>query len=185
MYTNMVKDKIAFVGYMGSGKSVLGRRVAVALGWRFVDLDEQIASRVGQTIPQIFEKWGESHFRALEQEILNEELGRDGRAVLSTGGGAPCFYDNMERIKEGALSIYLQIPAEDIAVRLIEDRDSRPLLADKDPSGILDYVQRTLQQRENYYAMADLVVALDDRTIEQNVSYLLDLVKYDESITKH
>ncbi|MEM6726800.1 MAG: shikimate kinase, partial [Bacteroidota bacterium] len=103
--------RIYLIGFMGSGKSYYGKHLAEALGYQFVDLDETIEEKSGQSIPEIFSSQGEVAFRQMEQQVVQESTQRS-KIVYATGGGAPCFFDNLERMKNGGVVLYLQATTE-------------------------------------------------------------------------
>ncbi len=139
-----------------SGKSTLGRKLARLLGYRFVDLDRLIVKDQKQTIPEIFAGKGEGYFREVERRILLDT--RPNRyLVVSTGGGTPCFSDNMSFMKSNGLSVFLQVPPTELAKRITRHaRDDRPLL-----SGVTELekeLTNRLAVRLPFYEQADLIV---------------------------
>jgi len=157
---------------MGSGKTTIGKQLARKLAYSFVDSDNYIESKEKRTIVQIFEQDGEEHFRLLEKKYLHE-LGETDNCVISTGGGLPCFHDNMEFINENGLSIYLQLPPAALVNRLSNSKKDRPLIKDKTDEELLDFIKGALAIRENFYTKAKLCVP----GLSLNVLELLDLVE--------
>ncbi len=153
--------KIFLVGYMGCGKTTLGRPLARRLGMRFVDMDGYLVDRCGRTIPEIFESEGETGFREREREVLDELMEMEGDAVISTGGGAPCFFDNMARMNACGTTVYLRVSPEGLAARLRDGRDKRPLLRGKDDVQLLAHIRETLREREVFYGQARMAVDCD------------------------
>jgi shikimate kinase len=143
---------IALVGMMGAGKSAIGRRLAVRLNVAFRDADDEIESAAGCTIPEIFQRYGEPAFRDCERRVLTRLLAEPPH-VLATGGGA--FMDEGSRgeIKTHAVSIWLKAPV-DVLLARVKRKDNRPLLKGGDPHEILT---RLLEQRQPFYAQADIV----------------------------
>jgi len=127
--------KIYLVGFMASGKSVIGRKLAHELGFSFIDLDEEFERKYRITISSFFQKYGEPEFRILEHKILLETKNIDNH-VISTGGGTPCFHDNMTFIKENGVSIYLKVSTPTLIHRLVNSRKSRPVLKMSSPDEI-------------------------------------------------
>jgi shikimate kinase len=142
-------DKIILVGFMGTGKSTVGRLVAERLGWRFTDTDQVIEGRAGKPVREIFTQDGEAAFRALEADVC-EELRMWRNTVIATGGGILLAPENRTRLFRAGLVICLSAPAEQIARRLAHDSD-RPLLAGADR---LQKMQELLGARQAVYALA-------------------------------
>jgi shikimate kinase len=142
--------RIFLIGYMGSGKSSIGPAVAQELDLRFVDLDKEIESRFGKDITTIFQGEGEAHFRELEQQMLHEWLEQDDY-VMATGGGTPCHADNMDRMCDAGITIYLKLSTETLYDRLKADLANRPLLQGRADHELFNYIHDTLLEREPYY----------------------------------
>ena len=162
---------IFLIGMPSSGKSTLGRKLARALSYRFVDLDKLIVKDQKKTIPEIFQKKGEGYFREVESRILHETR-PDQWLVVATGGGAPCFFDNMAFIKATGISVFINVPPTELAERiLLHDKDDRPLL-----SGVTQLEQELeerLRVRLPFYSQADFTVTRET----SKVNRLLDLLK--------
>lgn len=150
-------SRVFLVGYMGSGKSTIGRRLAADLGWHFVDTDKYIEQETSQTIPQIFASQGEEAFRQRETMALRELSARDN-VVIATGGGAPCYASNMSLMLAQGLVIYIYVEPHELARRLRRSRTNRPLIAQKTDNELLDYIQLSLSQREAFYKQAQITV---------------------------
>ncbi|WP_266203389.1 shikimate kinase [Pontibacter kalidii] len=166
--------RIFLIGMMGSGKTTLGRRLAQQLGYTFVDLDEYLVQRQGQSIAQIFERQGQEHFRKLERQALEEVVQQYEKAVISTGGGAPCFFNNIEYINQHGRSFYLDVPVEQLVHRLLaQGLEARPLLAGKSPAELNLYLTETLAHRKQFYERATYTLA-GDNAISQRLLRLLN-----------
>jgi shikimate kinase len=151
--------KIYLVGMPGAGKSTLGKQLASALDLPFHDLDEEIVSREGRSIPDIFAQSGEDHFRQVESATLREFAGNRDSFVLATGGGAPCFFGNMEILKSTGLTIYMKVSLRVLAHRLQYSK-GRPLLeTDEDRESRLSLL---LETRQPVYEKAALIVTDPD-----------------------
>ena len=143
------------IGFMGSGKSTLGKAVQADGKIPFIDLDDYIIVRAGKPIAAIFEEGGETLFRKLEREALNSILEAEARHLLiACGGGTPCFEDNMERMNQAGSTIYLKTPVEELARRLLPQKKHRPLIRDLSDSELLDFIRQLLEKRESYYLQA-------------------------------
>ncbi len=154
------------IGYMGSGKTTMGRIMAKNLGFEFVDLDVFIESRYRLTIQQIFQKYGEDEFRRIEKECLHEVAGFEN-TVISTGGGAPCFFDNMEFMKHNGCTIYIEMDARQLTDRLLTTQTAtRPLIAGKSPDELFAFISMNLDKRQPYYSQAEIAVSGDDVYLE-------------------
>lgn len=150
---------IFLVGMMGSGKTTLGKQLAEQLQYPFVDLDDYLERREGRTIAQLFEQEGQAHFRERERAALAAVVHEFDQAVVSTGGGAPCFFDNMDFMNRHGKTAFLDVPTNEIANRLMAtDLQVRPLLAGKTPVEIKSYLSKTLDQRRQFYERADAIL---------------------------
>ncbi len=152
--------KVYLIGFMGSGKSFLGRQLAMSLGFEFMDLDQQIEQKAGMTISQIFERFGEDHFRKLEQAVLQETETRK-KTIVSTGGGAPCFFDNMEWMNQQGLTIYLQASPTLLADRLQSEMAHRPLLAHLNTTELIQFIEDKVASRTHFYEQAHIIWTQD------------------------
>ena len=142
---------------MASGKSNFGRRLAEALDYEFVDLDYLFEERFRISVLDFFDKYDEDAFRIIERSLLAETSNLEN-IVISTGGGTPCFFDNMDVICRSGISIYLHWSIPALISRLNMVRRKRPLLKNIQPSELLDHVSVHLAQRELYYNRANIIV---------------------------
>ena len=176
----MNNPKIILVGLPGSGKSTLGRKLAGQLGFPFYDLDELIEQREGSSIADIFYGKGEGYFRNLETEVLEEYL-RSGEAlVMATGGGAPCFNDNMERInkQQDAISVFLDVPLPRIMERLTHGEVAlRPLFQGLDTGEISARLKDLYAERVHYYDQAKIKLSGEDIATELLISELMSFFR--------
>ena len=144
------------IGFMGSGKTTLGKRLATMLNMPLIDLDAEIVENAHQTIPEIFEIYGESYFRDLERETL-EKTKHIPSAIISCGGGTPCFNENMDWMNKHGFTIFLNLPVGALADRLKNSKNKRPLLNDLEVS-LEEYITEKLLEREPFYSKAQLIV---------------------------
>ena len=144
---------IILVGYMGSGKTTVGRQLSIALGRQFYDLDWYIEMRYHRTVAQLFAERGEAGFREMERNMLHEAAEFED-IVLSCGGGTPCFFDNMDYINQVGESVYLKADPEVLAKHLRMGKVERPLIKGKNDEELLAYIKESLQVREPFYSKA-------------------------------
>jgi len=149
--------RIYIIGFMGSGKSTAGKKLAAALKWSFIDLDNEIEKLQGKTISEIFSGSGEEMFRLIESETLHS-LNIEGDTVISVGGGAPCFSQNMEFMKETGIVIYLRMTPGQLKSRLSGETGERPLLKGVTRANILEYITNKLSEREMVYNQASVII---------------------------
>ena len=165
--------KIFLIGLPGSGKTTLGRKIAEALKVPFVDLDTEIERREGRLIPEIFKEKKENYFRILETNELASWCDSDREFVMATGGGAPCFFRNMEMINKSGKSIFIDVPAMEIAQRIQRTNvEERPLLARSGMDGLKDNIETMRTNRLSYYRQAHHTI-----TAETSLSEILDLIR--------
>ncbi|AVT79385.1 shikimate kinase [Rhodopseudomonas palustris] len=148
---------VVLIGMMGAGKSTVGRRLALRLGLPFLDADTEIESAAAMTIPEIFETHGEPHFRDGEARVIARLLD-GGTKVLATGGGAFMREETRDRIREKAISMWLEAEA-DVILRRVKRRADRPLLKTPDPAGT---IARLIAERYPLYREADITIASRD-----------------------
>jgi len=161
-------ENLALIGFMGTGKSSVGRIAAEMLHFTFLDTDHVIESRSGKTISQIFEKEGEVGFRALERGVV-EELSRRTRTVIATGGGLAAIEANLASLKSHALVVCLWSSPEKIFER-VRGQSHRPLLKHEQP---LEKIRQLLSQREPYYRQADVLVNTELRPLREVASQVV------------
>lgn len=154
--------EISLVGYMTSGKTVVGKELSELLELPFQDLDESISQAEDMSVPQILRDKGELYFRKVERKILLEELDKDG--VLSLGGGTPCYYDNMEVLLKKTFVVYLQWPIRTLVERLRLLRDTRPILDGVSDSDLPEFVAKHVFDRRPFYEQANHIVFCDGKS---------------------
>ena len=171
--------RIFLIGYMGAGKTTLGKAFARAMGLTFVDLDWYIEERYHKTVRQIFEERGEDGFRELEKRMLHE-TGEFEDVVISVGGGTPCFFDNMDYMNSVGQTVFLDVDVKVLFRRLKVAKQQRPLLANKTDEELMTFIVEALQKRLPFYSKANYVFngeRLEDRRqIQQSVEHLKELL---------
>lgn len=169
-------SNIVLVGFMGTGKSAVGRRLSRHLKRPFVDLDERIAREAGKSVPEIFAGEGEHGFRKRESEAVRHAAGLKGH-VIATGGGVMLEEANVRRLKASGLVICLSARPHVVIRRVLASLPSRPLLGGSDPRG---KVEELLRMRAPFYAKADRTIDTSDRSIKEVVEEILELWKQEK-----
>ena len=154
----MLNSQIVYIiGFMGSGKSTAGKKLAALLGWSFIDLDERIEEQTGIAIPVLFSRHGEDYFRNVESEVL-KSFESYTNTILSTGGGSPCHGDNMDHMLKTGLTIYLKLTPGQLKGRLSGSTGERPLIKDLSNGELLRFIEEKLYYREKWYNRAEIIV---------------------------
>lgn len=148
-------DKVFLIGFMGCGKSTFGRKIAEELGWDFVDLDTYIEEQQNASIQTIFANKGESYFRNLETKAI-EESSKWKKTIISTGGGTPCFNNNITSINNLGLSVYLKLSPEVLKSRLEGEKSKRPLISNLSDAELLIFINKKLAERSCYYSKSEI-----------------------------
>lgn len=164
--------RIYLTGYMGCGKSTLGRRLARHGGLQFIDMDHYIEERNCKTIPQIFAEEGEAEFRKKERRAL-EELSEFTDVVIATGGGAPCFFDNMDLMNRTGKTVFMNIEPKILASRLLKSKTERPLIAGKSKEELIKFIAETLGKRNPFYMKARYQISKPDVDLDE----VMDMIK--------
>jgi shikimate kinase len=163
--------KIFLIGLPGSGKTTLGKELAVLLGLPFIDLDAEIEREAGTTISRIFELHGEAKFRELESDVLRRWCDKPDGFVMATGGGAPSFKDNLDIINRSGISIFLDVPVEVITERIRRDGQlERPLLASLPPVQLNEKIEGLRNARISFYQKAQFIFSGNETTASQIVA---------------
>ena len=158
--------RIYLIGYMGCGKSTLGKRLSKHLGLQFIDMDHYIEKRNCKTVPQLFEEFGEEGFRQRERKAL-EELSEFTDVVIATGGGAPCFFDNIDLMNRSGKTIYLNIHPKILASRLLKSKTERPLIKGKSREELIEFIDETLRKRNEFYKQAKYEITRPDVDLDE------------------
>lgn len=171
------KSCIVLLGMPGSGKTTLGNALAHKLQLPFYDLDVLLEQQEGCCIPELFERRGEDYFRKQESAVLKKVLADADPMVLATGGGTPCFFDNMHYIRQQAQSVYLEVPWELLSLRLGQQPGTRPLLKDLDIESMSRSLEAKFGWRVSYYQQADIKLNIGEgQSAEALADQLLPLL---------
>jgi shikimate kinase len=160
--------EIVLMGYMGSGKSTIGKSMAKKNNLEFIDLDHYIELQEKQSINAIFKNKGEIYFRLQEAKYLQEILHSKTNFVLSLGGGTPCYANNTEVIaKSNGISIYLKAKIPTLHQRLKNESSNRPLIASLNDEDLYEYIGKHLFERAPFYEQADVNISIDGKNIDE------------------
>lgn len=162
---------IVFIGLMGAGKTAIGRKVAQALGLPFIDSDHEIETVSRMTVPELFERYGEPEFRALEERVVGR-LVKDGPQVLSTGGGAYMNANTRQAIARDGISVWLKADLDTLMARVAR-KPNRPLLKNADPRGVM---QRLIDERYPVYGQCDITVMTRDAKREEIMAEVIGAI---------
>ncbi|MDR3340075.1 MAG: shikimate kinase [Candidatus Symbiothrix sp.] len=168
-------QKIFLIGYMGAGKTAVGKLLAKKMDLTFIDVDVFIENHYRKSITTIFEEEGEPGFRAIERRALLELIAFED-TVISTGGGMPCFFDNMDIMNKTGITVYLKVSVEELVRRLHSGKQKRPLIKDKNAEELYEFVSRSLEKREVFYGKAAVIFdVMDGNTdIDADVDKLIN-----------
>lgn len=152
--------RIFIVGYMGVGKTTVGKALATSLNLSFIDLDFWLQNTYRKTVADLFKEKGETSFREIERKALLEVASFED-VVISTGGGTPCFFDNMDVMNAVGTTIYLKADMDEIAARLSASKNIRPLLVEKKSEELVSFISTHLAERDGFYQKAQIVFHTD------------------------
>ncbi len=168
--------KISLVGMPACGKSTIAKKCANSLVFKLIDTDLIIEKTLKMSIPEIFSLEGEDFFRKQEHEVLKKVLSLNKNAIIATGGGLPCFFNNMDLIKRNSTSIYIKTPVEILAHRVFTSKTKRPLTDNLSEIEIINKTKQMLTNREPYYLMADFVYDNSNNDVEIFVNELVSKI---------
>lgn len=156
---------------MGSGKTTLAKKLANKLDIPFIDTDEEIVREIGMSITEYFQLHGENKFRELEREQLQKTANQN--AIISTGGGSPCFFDNMQWMNNNGTSVYLKMSPKSLFDRLSQSKpNKRPILIGKTEQELFDFISEKLIEREPFYSQAQIVIDQISTSVEELIEIL-------------
>ncbi len=148
-------NRVFLIGYMGVGKTTIGKLLSKELNLQFIDLDKHIESRYRKTIQDILAEKGESKFRIIEREMLRE-VSTFQNVLISTGGGTPCFYDNMDVMNQQGVTVYIKASVQQLISRLLASKNVRPIIENKSPEELVCFVKTHLGERIEFYSKAKI-----------------------------
>lgn len=168
--------RVMLIGYMGAGKTTIGKVLARDMGMEFYDLDDYIESRFHQKIPDIFAEKGEEGFREMEKRMLHE-VAEFENVIISCGGGTPCFFDNMDFMNSRGETVFLDAPPEVLKEHLKMGKTVRPLIQGKTDEELTAYIEESLQKRIPYYQKAKHTLKIEViHTQEQIKDYVNQII---------
>lgn len=167
--------KIFLVGLPGSGKSTFGKKLAAQMELDFIDLDTEIVKNEGMSIPEIFKHRGENEFRAIERHNLEEVIANQECFVLATGGGAPCFFNNIETMISAGVVIFLNEDIEEIVTRVSIEKATRPLIEKIGDDDMYKNLTGLYKKRFPFYNKADLTLSPEEISIDKAIGKLAQL----------
>lgn len=156
--------KIFLIGFMGSGKTHWGRLLSQKLGIPFFDLDEQVTGHAGKSIPEIFEKEGEEHFRLMEKEVLHIITESHDSFVMACGGGSPCYFNNIDYMNQSGTTVWINTPPETLFDRLMKEKEKRPLIKALSDEQLRSFIIKKFADRKIYYEQA--AIMMDEEPVE-------------------
>ena len=169
---------VFLIGYMGCGKSSLGRKIAARTGYGFIDMDKLIEQKCSASVSEIFATRGEQWFRNMERTTLEEFAGLSGDTVVATGGGVPCFSDNMHLMNSIGKTVYLKMSPQKIVGRISPaGRQKRPIIRGMNDEQLLDFIKRNLPQREPFYESSSLIIDCDTLGDQSIMDHIIHEIK--------
>jgi len=158
---------------MGSGKSYWGNKWALTSGFKFIDIDDLVEKQQGKSIGKIFEQYGEYYFRNLETNVLRS-FKDAGNIIIATGGGTPCYNDNINWMNKNGTCVYLRSAPENILKRLVKEKVKRPLIKNLQDEELLFYIREKIKERDFFYRQANVVLDVD--SLDED--YFPEFLKY-------
>ena len=165
--------RIYLIGYMGAGKTTLGKRMAQVMELSFIDLDKFIECKYHLTVPEIFSKYGEDGFRLIEQKALKEVSDIED-VIISTGGGAPCFFNNMQVMNDSGITLYIKATPDELASRLRASKTVRPIVESKTDAELIPFITEHLAERELYYNRAHISFLTENLISKEDIYHTVD-----------
>ena len=167
--------RIYLIGYMGVGKTTVGKKLAKLFDIGFIDLDKFIESKYHKTVPELFAERGENEFRLIEQKSLIE-VSEIENVVVSTGGGTPCFFENIRLMNQTGITVYIHAEPNELAARLRASKTIRPLVSGKTGEDLTMFIASHLKERERFYNQAQLIYKTDRLITKEEVHLTVDRI---------
>ena len=158
--------KIFLIGFMGSGKTYWGRLLSEKLNMPFFDLDEEIVNAENKSITEIFAREGEEYFRLKEKEVLHSIADNNTTFIMSCGGGAPCYFNNIEYMHKVGTTVWLNTSIDTLYSRLLKEKEQRPLLKDLSDDNLRTFIKKKFSDRKIYYEQADMKIEDENITLD-------------------
>ena len=165
--------EIILVGYMGSGKSTVARKLSDVLKLKMIDLDEYISNKEGLSIPELFKTKGEIYFRKLETQALKEIFASQKDYILSVGGGTPCYSNNIDLIIENENSFYLKASIQTLSERLLKEKHTRPLIQNINDQDLNEFIAKHLFERNPFYERTNHTIKIDKKDVNEIVEEII------------
>jgi shikimate kinase len=162
--------RIFLIGFMGCGKTYWGKRLSEKLSMPFFDLDEKIEEHEGRTVAEIFAREGEEYFRLLEKDVLHLLTESHEGFVMATGGGTPCFYNNIDYLKKQGTVVWINCSTDCLYQRLVKEKDKRPLIKKIPDADLKDYIVKKYSGRKIYYQQANVILPEEHITLENLIN---------------
>ena len=164
--------RIFLIGYMGAGKTTVGHELAKQMELTFIDLDLYIEARYHKTIRELFAEKGEADFREIERKALHEVADFED-VLVSTGGGAPCFFDNIDFMVSTGTTVYLRVSADELAARLEPCKQTRPIIQHLSGDELKQFIEKNLEKREPFYSKASIIFDAEEMLTETDVKNIV------------
>jgi shikimate kinase len=168
--------RIYLIGFMGCGKSHIGKELALLMKYKFIDIDEYISLANKKSVNEIFEKKGEDFFRKEEKKAIRK-ISEMKNMVVAAGGGLPCFNDNMNWMNENGITVYLEASPQFLYHRLFTEKKTRPLISNIGDIELVDFITGKLLERKEFYEQAQIIVSAEKMNIKKLKEKILKLKK--------
>ena len=162
---------------MGSGKTLVSKELSILNNFKIFDLDTEISKQNNRSITEIFKEKGEIFFRKTEKEVLEKILSSEKNIILSLGGGTPCYYNNIDRINEKTISVFLKTNVKTLAQRLSSEKDKRPLIQNISNEDLPEFIAKHLFERNPFYNQAKITINTDNLSAREIAEEILTQIK--------